>query len=88
MGGGDVRETSVGHDVLEARIQCLERQMKQQRQLTRDLLAWVDTMSSPILKRVWWTLCGFRFRRVGRWREPDRTYGWPPPDRFKGVNGH
>lgn len=33
----------------------------------RGLEKYVDTVSSPLWKRLWWVLCGYRFRRLGRW---------------------
>jgi hypothetical protein len=37
---------------------------------------WVDVVSSPVLKRVFFWLRGWRWRTLGRWRGPDRTR-WP-----------
>lgn len=68
---------------LEARVEVLERQMRQQRRLTRNLYCWVDTHASPLIKRVWWAFRGFRFIRLGRWYGAGHTHGWPPPDRHK-----
>jgi len=28
---------------------------------------YVDTVSSPLYKRIWWIFQGYRFRKVGRW---------------------
>lgn len=33
----------------------------------RALEEYVDTVSSPLWKRLWWVLQGWRFRQVGRW---------------------
>jgi hypothetical protein len=33
----------------------------------RALEKYVDTVSSPLWKRLWWVICGYRFRTVGRW---------------------
>jgi hypothetical protein len=68
---------------LVSEVECLKRQMRQQRQLTRNLYAWVDTVSSPLFKRLWWAVAGYRFHRLGRWYKPDKDHGWPVPDRYK-----
>lgn len=31
---------------------------------------YIDTVSSPLYKRLWWVCCGYRFRTVGRWYPP------------------
>ena len=33
----------------------------------RVLEKWVDTVSSPMWKRVWFVMQGYRFRRLGVW---------------------
>lgn len=29
---------------------------------------WIDVVSSPLYKRVWFVLCGWRWKHLGRWR--------------------
>lgn len=52
---------------LEERIGVLERQMQAQRRQTQALEERVDTVCSPLWKRVVWLAQGYRFYRVGRW---------------------
>jgi hypothetical protein len=58
---------------IEQEIDVLKRQVHALRQQVHTLDEWVDTVSSPLYKRLWWSLCGFRFRRVGRWW-PSKRY--------------
>jgi hypothetical protein len=37
------------------------------RKQAHDHEEYIDTVSSPLYKRVWWFCCGYRFRKVGRW---------------------
>lgn len=39
---------------------------------------WIDTVSSPLYKRLWFVVCGYRWRRLGRWWRPTGP-PWPPP---------
>lgn len=39
---------------------------------------WIDTVSSPLYKRLWFVACGFRWKRLGRWRAPMPMAPWPP----------
>jgi hypothetical protein len=52
---------------LEHRVAILERQMKSVRRGQQQNAEWLDTVCSPLWKRVWWFVCGYRFYRVGRW---------------------
>lgn len=47
--------------------ETLKRQMKGLRKQMNKYDAWLDTVNSPIYKRVWWFLQGYRFYRLGRW---------------------
>ncbi len=53
---------------IEARLASLEANRLRDAARIHALEEYVDTVSSPIWKRLWWVLCGYRFRRVGRWR--------------------
>lgn len=33
----------------------------------RMLEKWVDTVSTPVWKRIWFVIQGYRFRRLGVW---------------------
>jgi hypothetical protein len=52
---------------LEARVSCLEQQNIVLAARIRTLEKYVDTVSSPLYKRLFWVLQGYRFRQVGRW---------------------
>lgn len=42
---------------------------------------WIDTVSSPLYKRLWFVLHGWRWKRLGRWTGPDTTaWPWRPGD--------
>lgn len=52
---------------VEQEVDILMRQMRQQRNITRDLYEFMDCLTSPLHKRVWWWFGGYYFRKVGRW---------------------
>lgn len=52
---------------LIARIESLEVNRRMQATRIRELEEYVDTVSSPLWKRLIWVVQGYRFRRVGRW---------------------
>jgi len=52
---------------VEQEIDVLKRQMVSLRREVRDLTEYVDTVSSPIWKRILWWFAGYHFRKVGRW---------------------
>jgi hypothetical protein len=51
----------------DARLSVLERQMKALRIQVQRHEEYIDTVSSPLWKRVMWWLQGYYFRKVGRW---------------------
>lgn len=51
----------------ERRIDVLERQVKALRQQMTVIDHWRDTLSSPLYKRLWWWLLGFRLTTLGTW---------------------
>jgi len=53
---------------LETRADSLEVNRCELARRIREVEKWIDTVSSPLWKRLWWWLCGWRFRRLGRWR--------------------
>ena len=58
-------------DVLKRQIASLRREM-------RELTEYVDTVSSPLWKRLIWWAQGFYFRKVGRWYgAPTYIPKWP-----------
>jgi hypothetical protein len=52
---------------LEATVAMLRRQVTALRREHRALEERVDTVCSPLWKRVGWWLQGYRWYRVGRW---------------------
>lgn len=54
-------------DDVRRELESLRVNRQRDAQRIRALEAYVDTVSSPLWKRVWFVLQGFRFRRVGRW---------------------
>ena len=41
--------------------------IKQMQKEIHDLNEYVDTVTSPLYKRIYWWFCGYYFRKVGRW---------------------
>ena len=54
---------------IEQEINVLKRQMKSLRQQVQFHGEWLDTVNSPLYKRIWWWLQGYKFFTVGRWRK-------------------
>jgi hypothetical protein len=52
---------------IEQRVDVLERQVRSLRQDAQSLQERVDTVCSPLWKRLLWFAQGYRFYRVGRW---------------------
>jgi hypothetical protein len=52
---------------MEFEHNTLKNQLKGIRQQMNRFDAWLDTINSPIYKRIWWFLQGYRFYRLGRW---------------------
>lgn len=66
------------HDLtMRQRIDVLERQVKSLRREVRVLTEHVDTVTSPLWKRLIWWCEGFYFRKVGRWYANNWTPNWP-----------
>lgn len=51
----------------EQELRVLKGQVYSLREEVRQLGELIDTINSPLHKRIWWVLKGYRFRRVGRW---------------------
>jgi len=64
----------MGH---EQDVDILNRQMRALRRQLTVLEDYVDTVTSPLWKRVIWWFEGFYFRKVGRWYAPKWTPKWP-----------
>jgi hypothetical protein len=54
-------------DNLAVEVDVLKKQMHALRKQAHDHEEYIDTVSSPLYKRLWWFCCGYRFRKVGRW---------------------
>lgn len=52
---------------LAAEVESLRANQRRDAARIHALEEYVDTVSSALYKRLWWTLQGYRFRRVGRW---------------------
>ena len=52
---------------VEHEIDFLHREIKRLRQDGIYYREYIDTISSPLRKRIWWWFGGYKFRCVGRW---------------------
>lgn len=52
---------------VEHEIEVLKRQVKELRRLTQRQGEWIDVVSSPIYKRIWFFVCGWNWSSLGRW---------------------
>jgi len=52
---------------LRAEIESLKANRISMAQRIRELEKYIDTVSSPMWKRIWFVMQGYRFRRLGRW---------------------
>jgi len=52
---------------MEARIASLEINRLKDASRIRLLEKWVDTVSSPLWKRIWFVMQGYNFRQLGVW---------------------
>lgn len=59
------------------RISALERQVNSLRKQVQEQGEFIDTITSPLWKRIIWWFQGFYFRKVGRWYAPNYTPKWP-----------
>jgi hypothetical protein len=61
----------------EVRVQALERQVAELRRRQQEQDEFIDTITSPLWKRLIWWVLGYYFRKVGRWYRPGWTPSWP-----------
>lgn len=59
----DVRSLRIVTRALAARVQRCEE--------------WIDVVSSPLWKRAWFVLTGWRWRHLGRWIGRSEHGRWP-----------
>jgi len=52
---------------LKTELASFIKNYKRETRYTRECQDWIDTFSSPILKRIWFWLKGYRWKRLGRW---------------------
>lgn len=52
---------------LKSEIESLKANRINLAQRVRELEKYVDTVSSPMWKRIWFVIQGYRFRQLGRW---------------------
>jgi hypothetical protein len=52
---------------IERRLQIAEGQIKALRQQIHDHEEYIDTVTSPLWKRLIWWCQGYYLRKVGRW---------------------
>lgn len=60
---------------LEHEIEVLKRQRIVLAERIHRLEEWVDVVSSPLWKRVWFFCCGWNWRTLGRWYRRDLWKG-------------
>lgn len=68
------------HDDLKTlthKVGVLERQVKAMRRRSIEAAEYIDTVTSPLWKRIIWWCEGFYFRKVGRWYAKDWVPKWP-----------
>ncbi len=53
---------------LSARLFSVEQGQRHLAHRLHAVEEWIDVMSSPLWKRVWFVLCGWRWKHLGRWR--------------------
>jgi hypothetical protein len=51
----------------EHRLFVLERQVKSLQREAQRQSEWIDTHNTALVKRLWFVIQGYRFRRLGRW---------------------
>ena len=51
----------------EFEINTLKRQVASLRRQVVFHNEWLETVNSPLYKRIWWWIRGYRFYTVGRW---------------------
>jgi hypothetical protein len=58
----------------EQEIEVLKRQVKSLRRELQRHDEWLDTVNSPLYRRIWWYLKGYKFYTVGRWYDKERPW--------------
>jgi hypothetical protein len=62
-------------NLLKHELEVKERQRQQMAARIRVLEEWVDVVSSPLWKRVWFFICGWNWSTLGRWYRKDLWKG-------------
>lgn len=55
-------------------IDVLKRQMKSLREQVHMHEEWLDTVNSPIYKRIWFWLQGYKYHTLGRWYNKSKPW--------------
>jgi len=62
---------------IEQNVDVLQRQVRALRRQLTVVEDYIDTVTSPLWKRMIWWFQGFYFRKVGRWYKPGWIPKWP-----------
>jgi hypothetical protein len=54
---------------VEQEIEVLKRQVESLRRTQQQQEEWLDTVNSHWYKRIWWWIHGYKYHRLGRWRD-------------------
>lgn len=52
---------------LDARLISLEHKERMLAARVHDVEEWIDVVSSPFWKRIWFVMSGWRWKHLGRW---------------------
>lgn len=74
---GNMHDTSEPIKDIEQEVRVLKRQVKEMRRRSIEAAEYIDTVTSPLWKRIIWWCEGFYFRKVGRWYAPKWIPRWP-----------
>lgn len=55
-------------------IRVLKEQVRYLRRSSIEFYEYIDTVSSPVYKRLWWWLGGYHFTKVGRWYSKGKLF--------------
>jgi len=62
---------------LDAKIDSLKVNRIADAARIRRIEKWIDTVSSPLWKRIWFVIQGYRFRQLGVWYRAEwNRDGW------------
>lgn len=73
----NMHDTSEPIKDIEQEVRVLKHQVRAMRRRSIEASEYIDTVTSPLWKRVIWWFEGFYFRKVGRWYAPKWRPKWP-----------